>query len=58
MIIRTCNEELIKKAIRLGANEAHCVGGRLIVTWGRREEPPCELKCLVVQAMGEIIRKI
>ena len=57
MIIRTCSEELVREAIRLGANEAHCVGGRLIVTWDRRGEPPCELKCLVMQTMGEIIRK-
>ena len=56
MIIRTCSEELIKEAIRLGADEAHCEGNKLIVTWGREEEPPCSLKCLVMQTMGEIIK--
>jgi len=57
MIIRTCSEELIKEAIRLGADEAHCVGNRLIITWNRKKEPPCSLKCLVMQTMGKIIRK-
>ena len=56
MIIRTCSEELVKEAIRLGANEAHCEGNKLIVTWSREEEPPCSLKCLVMQTMGEIIK--
>ena len=56
MIIRTCSEELIKEAIRLGADEAHCEGNKLIVTWSKEEEPPCSLKCLVMQTMGEIIR--
>ena len=57
MIIRTCSEELVREAIRLGADEAHCEGNKLIVTWGREEEPPCSLKCLVMQTMGEIIWK-
>ena len=57
MIIRTCNEELIKEATRLGADETHCEGNKLIVTWSREEEPPCSLKCLVMQTMGEIIRR-
>jgi hypothetical protein len=56
MIIRTCNEELIKEAIKLGADEAHCEGNKLIVTWSK-EEPPCSLKCLVMQTMGEMIWK-
>jgi hypothetical protein len=33
MIIRTCSEELIKEAIRLGADEARCEGNKLIVMW-------------------------
>jgi len=56
MIIRTCSEELIKEATRLGANEARCEGNKLIVTWNKNDEPPCSLKCLVMQTMGEIIR--
>ena len=56
MIIRVCNEELVKEALRLGADEAHCEGNKLIVTWNK-EEPPCGLKCLVMQTMGEIIWK-
>jgi hypothetical protein len=56
MIIRTCNEELIKEAIKLGADEARCEGDKLIVMWSREEEPPCSLKCLVIQTMGEIIK--
>ena len=56
MIIRTCNEELIKEATRLGANEARCEGSKLIVTWSKEEEPPCSLKCLVMQTMGEVVR--
>ena len=56
MIIRTCSEELVREAIRLGADEARCEGNKLIVTWGREEEPPCSLKCLVMQTMGEIIK--
>jgi hypothetical protein len=57
MIIRTCSEELIKEAIRLGANEARCEGNKLIVTWNKEEEPSCGLKCLVMQTMGEMIKK-
>ena len=38
MIIRTCNEELIKEAIKLGADEARCEGDKLIVMWSREEE--------------------
>jgi len=57
MIIRTCSEKLVREAVRLGADEAHCVGNRLIIIWNRKEEPPCGLKCLVMQTMGEIIRK-
>jgi hypothetical protein len=57
MIIRTCNEELIKEAIKLGADEARCEGDKLIVMWSREEEPPCSLKCLVMQTMGEVIKK-
>jgi len=57
MIIRTCSEELIKETTRLGADEARCEGNKLIVTWSRDEEPPCSLKCLVMQTMGEIIKK-
>ena len=56
MIIRTCNEELIKEAIKLGADEARCEGDKLIVMWNREKEPPCSLKCLVMQTMGEIIK--
>jgi hypothetical protein len=56
MIIRTCSEELIKEAIRLGANEAHCEGNKLIVIWSKEEKPPCSLKCLAMQTMGEIIK--
>ena len=48
---------MVREAIRLGADEAHCEGNKLIVTWGREEEPPCSLKCLVMQTMGEIIWK-
>ena len=57
MIIRVCNEELIKEAIKLGADEARCEGDKLIVMWSREEEPPCSLKCLVMQTMGEMIKK-
>jgi hypothetical protein len=57
MVIRVCSDELVKEAIRLGANEAHCEGDRLVATWGREEEPPCSLKCLAIQTMGEVIRK-
>jgi hypothetical protein len=57
MIIRVCSDELVKEAIRLGANEAHCEGDRLVVMWSREEEPPCSLKCLAIQTMGEVIRK-
>ncbi len=58
MIIRTCNEELVREAIRLGADEAHCEGNKLIVTWNKNDEPPCSLKCLVMQTMGEIIKDL
>jgi hypothetical protein len=57
MIIRVCNEELVKEALRLGADEAHCEGDKLIVTWSRDEEPPYSLKCLVIQTMSEINRR-
>jgi len=57
MVIRVCSDELVKEAIRLGANEAHCEGDRLVAMWGREEEPPCSLKCLTMQTMGEVIRK-
>jgi len=57
MIIRTYSEELVREAIRLGADEAHCEGSKLIVTWSGKEEPPCSLKCLVMQTMGEMIWK-
>ena len=57
MVIRVCSDELVKEAIRLGANEVHCEGDRLIVMWGREEKPPCSLKCLTMQTMGEVIRK-
>jgi hypothetical protein len=56
MIIRTCSEELVREVTRLGADEAHCEGNKLIVTWSK-EEPPCSLKCLVMQTMGEIIKR-
>jgi len=55
MIIRTCNEELIKEATRLRANEARCEDNKLIVTWSK-EELPCSLKCLIMQTMGEVIK--
>ena len=35
MIIRTCSEELVREATRLGADEARCEGNKLIVTWSR-----------------------
>jgi hypothetical protein len=57
MVIRVCSDELVKEAIRLGANETHCEGDRLVVMWSREEEPPCSLKCLAIQTMGEVIRK-
>jgi hypothetical protein len=57
MIIRACSEELVREAIRLGADEAHCEGNKLIVTWNKNDEPPCSLKCLVTQTMGEIVRR-
>jgi hypothetical protein len=57
MVIRVCSDELVKEAIRLGANEAHCEGDRLVVMWSREEEPPCSLKCLAMQTMGEVIRR-
>jgi len=57
MIIRKCGDELVREAIRLGADEARCEGNKLIVAWGREKEPPCSLKCLVIQTMGEIIRR-
>ena len=57
MVIRVCSDELVKEAIRLGANEAHCEGDRLVAMWSREEEPPCSLKCLAIQTMGEVIRK-
>jgi hypothetical protein len=56
MIIRVCGDDLVKEAIRLGADEAHCEGNKLIVV-EKEEEPLCSLKCLVMQTMGEIIRK-
>jgi hypothetical protein len=55
MIIRTCSEELVREAIRLGADEARCEGSKLMVTWNK-EEPPCSLKCLAMQTMGEVVR--
>jgi hypothetical protein len=58
MIIRKCSEELIKESLELGADEAHCDGDRLVVAWGREEEPPCGLKCLVMQMMSEVIVRI
>jgi hypothetical protein len=57
MIARPCSEELVRKALNLGASKAHCDGAKLIVFWDRDKEPPCSLKCLVMQTMGEIVRK-
>ncbi len=55
-IIRTCSDELVRRALELGASRAYCEGSKLIVVWGREKEAPCELQCLAWQTMGGVVK--
>jgi hypothetical protein len=33
MIVRVCDDKVIREAVRLSADDARYVGGKLIVTW-------------------------